>query len=76
MYFSEIVTLLDVEGFLGTNIKRIVLIGPFFPEMIKQNTYFESLKSRIEIIEVSTSREEAIKIIKGLTFPFNLCASL
>ncbi|KAF0151689.1 MAG: group 1 glycosyl transferase [Ignavibacteria bacterium] len=64
--FSEIVTLLDMEEILGSKIKRIVMIGPFFPEMTKQNKYFELLKKRIEVIEVSTPREEAINFIKKL----------
>jgi|GEM_PF-1640784 len=64
--FSEIAALLDIEGFIETKIKRIVLIGPYFPEMTKQNAFFDSLKKRIEIIEVSLPRAEAIKLIKNL----------
>lgn len=64
--FSEIVTLLDMEEIVGAKIKRVVMIGPFFPEMTKQNKYFELLRKRIEVVEVSTPREEAINIIKKL----------
>lgn len=63
--FTEMVSLLDMDGYIGSKIKRIILIGPYFPEMKKQNTYFETLKSRIEILETSTFREEAIKAIKS-----------
>lgn len=62
--FSEIVTLLDIDGYIGTTIKRIVLIGPVFTDMVKQNNYFTSLRKRIEVIEVSLKREEAIAMIK------------
>ncbi len=63
--FTELVSLLDFEGYIGSKIKRIILIGPYFPEMKKQNTYFETLKNRIEVLETSTFRKEAIKAIKN-----------
>ncbi|RJP65598.1 MAG: glycosyltransferase [Ignavibacteriales bacterium] len=63
--FTEMISLLDIDGYIGTKIKRIILIGPYFPEMKKQNTYFETLKNRIEVLETSTFRKEAIKAIKN-----------
>ena len=64
--FTEMTALLDVDGIIGNKIKRIVLIGPFFPEMEKQNKYIDALKKRVEVVEVSLPREEAIGLIKKL----------
>lgn len=64
--FTEMLALLDIEGIIGNRIKRIVIIGPYFEEMTKQNAYIESLKKRIEIIETSLPREEATNLIKKL----------
>ena len=62
--FAELIGLLDIDEYMVKKIKRIIMIGPMFPEMEKQNNYLNSLKKRVEIFEISTYREEAINIIK------------
>ncbi|MBA4252238.1 MAG: hypothetical protein C0442_11025, partial [Chlorobiaceae bacterium] len=65
--FSELVSLLDLEGIIGNQIKRIILIGPHFQEMEKQNSYFEALKNRILILDASMQRNNAIQSIKNFS---------
>lgn len=62
--FAEIMGLLDIYGLIGMQIKKIIMIGPKFSEMQKINDYLNTYKNRIEVLELSTNREEAISTIE------------
>lgn len=62
--FAEVVSHLDIDEIIGKQITRIILIGPKFKELQRVNDYIDTLKKRLEIVEVSTSREKAIQIIE------------
>ncbi|OGL46000.1 MAG: hypothetical protein A2W05_01195 [Candidatus Schekmanbacteria bacterium RBG_16_38_10] len=61
--FTEAVRILLEDISFTSSIKRIILLGPRFDYMQKENEFFDSLKSRVEIIELSPKRAEAIYTI-------------
>lgn len=63
--FTEAIKTLYAEGFLRNKIKKIILLGPKFEEHDEENSFFDSMKDQIEIIEVSLRREEAVNLIES-----------
>lgn len=61
--FTDGVKMLIEDTSFTSAIKRIILLGPKFDFMHKENEFIDSLKSRLEIIELSLKREDAISTI-------------
>jgi GT2 family glycosyltransferase/glycosyltransferase involved in cell wall biosynthesis len=58
----------------GSKLKRLVLLGPRMDELVQENAYVESLRSRLEVLELSLSRPEALKTLRALG-PGSICVT-
>lgn len=65
--FTEAIRILLKDEAFFSSIKEIILLGPKFGHMEQENLFFDSLKSRLKITELSLKRDEAIYQISSLS---------
>lgn len=64
-YFTALIEALEKQNILSKTIKTIILVGPKFDEMEKENTFFDLLTNKgFDVKQFSLKRIEALNLIK------------